>query len=162
MKITFLVRNLSKKFSATTMVLLRHAYQLQKKGHSVTIIIPADRGDCIKKETFFKQPNFLYKFRKILNLTRGGKVQLKCFWMEVNDFNLPIIEVPDLNEKHIPDGDIIIAGSVWMLDAVNSYSSRKGKKFYLIQGYDLYSEINKKRYKFPIKKILRIFLSRYV
>lgn len=153
MKIIFLIRNLGNYFSATAYVLLMHAYQLKEKGYDTEIIIPADRGDSFKVESFFKKPNFSYKLRKISNIIRGGRVPLDCKWMDVDDFDVPIFEVPDLNEKHIPTADIIIAGSVWMLDAVKNFSAKKGEKFYLIQCYELDNEINIKRYKLPVKKI---------
>ena len=153
MKIVFLVRNLGRYFSATTSVLLRHAYYLKKKGHKIVVIVPADRGDFLKKESFFKKPNFSYKFRKFYNLIRGGKVKLNCEWMEVEDFDVPIMEIPDLSEKHIPDADVIVAGSSWMLDVLKNYSYRKGRKFYLIQCYELNNPENIERYKLPVKKI---------
>jgi len=153
MRITFLLRSLSRKFSATGMVLLRHAYELQKKDYSVSVIVPADRGDSFKKESFFKKMNLSYKFRKFYNLLQRSKVHLDCPWIEVNDFNLPVVEVPDLSEKYIPDGDIIIAGSAWMLDALISYDKSKGERFYLIQAYELNSKANLKRYYLPVRKI---------
>jgi len=153
MKIVFLVRNLGRYFSATTSVLLRHAYYLKKKGHKIVVIVPADRGNSLKKESFFKKPNFSYKFRKFYNLIRGGKVKLNCEWMEVEDFDVSIMEIPDLSEKHIPDADVIVAGSSWMLDALKNYSYRKGRKFYLIQCYELNNLENIERYKLPVKKI---------
>ncbi|OQX78628.1 MAG: hypothetical protein B6D56_08500 [Candidatus Omnitrophica bacterium 4484_70.1] len=152
MKIVFFVRNLGKYFSATTSVLLRHAYYLKKKGYKVDVIVPADRGDMVKKESFFKKPNFSYKFRKFYNLIRGGKVKLNCEWMEVEDFDVPIIEIPDLSEKNIPKADIIVAGSSWMLDVLKNYSEEI-KKFYLIQSYELETDENIRRYKLPVKKI---------
>ena len=152
MKIIFLVRSVGRYFSATTSVLLRHAYYLKKKGYEVDVIVPADRGDMFKKESFFKKPNFSYKFRKLYNLIKGGKVRLNCEWMEVKDFDVPIIEVPDLSEKNIPKADIIIAGSSWMLEILKNYSE-KVKKFYLIQAYELDIKENIRRYKLPVKKI---------
>ena len=152
MKIVFFVRSVGRYFSATTSVLLRHAYYLKKKGYEVDVIVPADRGDMVKRESFFKKPNFSYKFRKFYNLIKGGKVKLNCEWMEVKDFDVPIIEVPDLSEKNVPRADIIIAGSSWMLEVLKSYSE-KIKKFYLIQCYELNNLENIERYKLPVRKI---------
>ncbi|HRR96938.1 MAG TPA: glycosyltransferase family 4 protein [Candidatus Ratteibacteria bacterium] len=153
MKITFICRNVGNYFSAIAYVLLRYAYQLEKIGNDVIVIVPADRGDSLKKENFLAKPNLSYKLRKFSNVIRGKNVFLQCKWIDVNDFDVPIIEVPTLKEKYIPDADVIIAGSSWMLDAIKEYPLKKGKKFYIIQGYELDNPLNIERYKLPVKKI---------
>jgi len=67
---------------------------------------------------------------------------------------MPIIEVPDASECYIPDADVIIAGYVWMLDALVEYKNRKGKKFYLVQGFELQKPRNRERYRYSIRKIV--------
>jgi len=153
MRITFLLRSLTSKFSSLGLVVLSHGMQLQSFGHSVTIVVPADRGSSIQRKPILSQLRLSYETRKLWILLRGGRVLLKCPWLKVQP-ELNIIEVPDLHERHIPDGDVVIASSVWMLDALADYSSAKGKKFYLIQGYDLDDSQNTSRYRSPIKKIV--------
>ena len=79
-----------------------------RKNYSVSVIVPADRGDSFNEGSFFKKMNLSYKFRKFYNLLQRGKVHLNCPWIEVSDFNLPVVEVPDLSEKYISDADVII------------------------------------------------------
>jgi len=42
--------------------------------------------------------------------------------MDVNDFKISIIEIPNLSKKYTFDADVI--GSVWVFDALKNYSHK--------------------------------------
>jgi len=151
-RVTVLVRSVGERFSATGMVLLRHAEELQRRGHRVVCLVPADRGDSLKRESFVRRPNISYKARKLGNILRGGAVHVRCRWLGPR-YPVPILEVPDLSPRHIPDGDAVIAGSAWMLDAVAAYPAAKGRPFYLIQAYELDAAANRRRYALPVRLV---------
>ncbi len=46
-----------------------------------------------------------------------------------------IIEVPDLSEKYIPDADVMVAGSSWMLDVLKNYLEEFGKFYFPLCRY---------------------------
>jgi len=152
MKITILAKSVSGRFSSLTMVLVRHAEELRRRGHDVTVIVPADRGDSLRRKRLLLRPNVVGQASKLLNLAQGGRVRLRCAWAD-GAGRVPIVEVPDLSERFIPAADVIIAGYVWMLDALVRYGKDRGRKFYLIQGYELDDPANRERYLYPVTKI---------
>ena len=114
-------------------IIFEYANHLKGLGHEVNIIYP-----LIPMLTHEKRNNTnINRFLGILsNLKKGNKVE----W-----FNLDVglKRVISFNERFIPPADIIIA--TWWETAfyVNEYLENKGKKFYLIQGYEIWGKIRK-------------------
>ena len=128
MKIVFVLSEIG--LSGGVKVVFEYANRLQERGHDVSVIYPLFpmRG----KAKWFDVKKLVNRvLRVIVNLKHGNHVD----W-----FNLKanLIRVPVISEKNIPDADIIVA--TWWETAyyIKGYSRNKGKKFYLIQHYEIW------------------------
>lgn len=133
MKITFLGPHI--KISGGVRAMLTYAHLLSKRGHQVRFLVVSKK--------FIK--------RKIANFVKRQPAWFK-------DFGAELKRVPSFDEKYIPNGDIIVATAWHTARPVASFSSDKGKKFYLIQHYEsLYHgdpKLVDPTYKLPLRKIV--------
>lgn len=155
MNITFILPGYPNKPVGGFRVVYQYANEFVKKGHEVKIIHPMympnyPQKKILKVKTFIKAciKRIIYKVytpqKPIIN------------WQEINP-KIKMIYVPTLNEKYIPDSDVIIATAWHTAEYVVSYSNRKGEKFYFIQHYETWSgpkERVDKTWLFPLKKIV--------
>jgi len=144
MKITFVIHGLS--VSGGIKVVFEYANRLTEKGHLVTLVVPIgpirDVSSCVTLKE-----RFLDRVRIIIN-------KHIVSWFPVN---ATIKFVPSLSEEYIPDADAIIATWWKTAEWVNTYPSRKGEKFHLIQGYEVWGGPREKvheTYKMPLRKIV--------
>jgi len=128
MKITFILPNI--EVSGGVKAVFEFANHLQNRGHNVYVIYPLLPMSSGTK---------WYNIRNLLSRYRGAIVRLKqapC----IKWFNLKanLIRVPTLEEKYVPDADIIVA--TWWATAyyVSGYGKSKGEKFYLAQHYEIW------------------------
>jgi len=148
MKITLLTPHVN--IGGGVKIILEYATRLAERGHEVTVICP--------QPTFAKMrvkgrniPTVLPK-RTLMNL-----LKIKPSWL---DIIAHIKYVSSYEERHIPDGDIVIATAWQTARYVKNYSPEKGKKYYLIQHYEtLYHAPNSKKeadetYTYPLNKIV--------
>lgn len=148
MRITFLTPHVN--ISGGVKAILEYASRLAMRGHEVTVIAPepAFAEIRIKGRGI---PTVLPK-RLPMNLLKR-----KPSWIDVA---ADIRYVASWEEKHIPDGDIVVATAWQTAPYVNDYSSRKGRKFYLIQHYEtLYHAPNNQEkadetYRYSLTKIV--------
>jgi len=144
MRITFLTPHIN--ISGGVKIILGYADRLAKRGHKVNVICPMPTLARRK----MKGIPITYPRRAVLNL-----LKYKPDWIKVA---ANIKYVPSYEERYIPDADIVIATAWQTAPYVTNYSSEKGKKFYLIQGYE--SEIFgskeevHKTYTYQLKKIV--------
>jgi glycosyltransferase involved in cell wall biosynthesis len=144
MKITFLTPHIN--ISGGVKIILGYADRLIRRGHEVTVICPQTSFDKRK----IKGVPIVYPKRFLMNF-----LKYKPRWI---DIAANIKYVPSYNERYIPDADIVVATAWQTAPFVKDYSPRKGRKFYLVQGYE--SEIFgskeevHKTYAYPLKKIV--------
>jgi glycosyltransferase involved in cell wall biosynthesis len=150
MKITFILHTF--KINGSNRVMFEYANQLIKLGHGVTIVSGSRAMSYLFPETKYRR-----LFASIISFygrkIRPDHFDKKIDWLKVNARTL---RVPDLSERYIPDADVVIASAWQTAEWVNSYGSRKGKKFYLIQSEEvLYGPEGRvsATYKMPMKKI---------
>ena len=144
MKITFLTPHI--RISGGVKIILGYADRLTKRGHEVTVICP--------QPTFAKRKikgvPIIYFERFLKNFLR-----YKPDWIECA---ANIKYVPSYDEKYIPDADVVLATAWQTAPFVRCYLPRKGKKFYLIQGYETEifgsKEEVHKTYAYLLKKIV--------
>ncbi|MFX0196556.1 MAG: glycosyltransferase family 4 protein [Candidatus Hodarchaeota archaeon] len=148
MKITFLTPHVN--ISGGVKAILEYANRLAQRGHEVSVITPETTfAEIIIKGRSI--PTFLPK-RFFLNWFKH-----KPLWIDVA---AEIKYVSSWEERHIPDGDVIIATAWQTAPYVKKYSSKKGKKFYLIQHYEtLFHALNsetkvEETYGYPLRKIV--------
>ncbi|MEK7831289.1 MAG: glycosyltransferase family 4 protein, partial [Acidobacteriota bacterium] len=129
-------------------VVYEYANRLSSLGHQVTVIHPRNaepqRGltEAIKKR-LWRHKQQLANRPLVSWFAVGAKVTL--------------LLVPDLSESNIPDADVIFATACETAFPVAAYSSRKGKKFYLIQSYESWNrpeDIVLASWKLPMHKVV--------
>lgn len=131
-------------------LIYEYANRLVERGHKVILyskIVPYNLYKGKIKPYYLK-----YMFRHSL-LYMLGKIQPPDDkWKR----NFPVKYLPFVNNIFVEDADIVIATSWPTAFAVNKLSNRKGKKFYLVQDYEIwnsnpyYVDLS---YKLPLKKI---------
>ncbi|MFC1570842.1 glycosyltransferase family 4 protein [Candidatus Omnitrophota bacterium] len=125
------------------------ANRLKAKGHDVSIIYPAVVASYGHK--WYDLGRLAGRIIKtVKNLTGDSGVD----WF---DLKADLIMVPTLAERHIPEGDIIVA--TWWSNAydIAGYGPERGEKFYFIRSYEIWGGPKEKvdgSYKLPLKKIV--------
>lgn len=153
MIITFVMPDYPKEPTGGYRIVFQYANELVKKGYKLNIIfpsilkkVPIDRGIFNHIKWFIK--SILFR----IFLPKKPVID----WQSI-DSSINQIYVYDLNEKYIPNGDIIIATAWQTAEWVNSYSAIKGKKFYFLQHYEIWAGPKgrvDRTWTFPMKKIV--------
>ena len=146
MKISFILPTLIKIPIGGVKVIYRHAEELSKLDHKVTIISPVGEG------------------KHLYHLLKTYAIKIRDYWHNVKNipyYNTPTnVEhhiIPSPSPEHIPDGDIIIATGWQTAKWVNELPRSKGKKYYFIQGKETWLGNSDKiidTWKLPLKKIV--------
>lgn len=113
-----------KRMSGGIRVVYIYAKYLTEMGHDVTCYLPAVSYPG-------KNQNWLFRFKASVS-----NVIKKENWF---DNNFPIKVVPVIKDCFIPDGDIVIATAWQTAYDVAKLSESKGKKFYFVQGYEVFN-----------------------
>jgi glycosyltransferase involved in cell wall biosynthesis len=149
MKINFLVPTLG--ITGGIKVIFEYANNLSILGHKVVIIHPY----VLEKEASLKNviKGKLKRLRQMM-ISLFGINNIKWFVLlpEVS-----IKNVPNLSEKYIPSSDVTIATANETADWLVDYSKDKGKKFYFIQDYEVWTRSVAKvdaTWKMPLEKIV--------
>lgn len=133
MKITFLCPHL--RIAGGVRAILTYADQLARRGHEVTVVVPARRAGA----AWWR------------NLKRVGPV-----W--IPDFQASVLWVPEWSADLMPHGDALIATAWQSARAVADAPAGCGLKLYLIQHYEsLYHgkpELVDETYRLPLRKIV--------
>ena len=129
-------------------VIAIYADMLTKRGHQVTVVSPGKRKLTFRNriKTFIRE-----------NRWKDTKVFCTDYFDESN-VDLKILDsYRPVNESDVPDADILIATFWLTAEWISNYSSKKGKKIYFIQGYEVFPDFPIERvmatYKLPFKKI---------
>lgn len=147
MKINFIVPAL--KLNGGTRVIAMYAGLLAKRGHTVTVVSPGENVP-----TYWQQFKNIIKSRSWIR----ARVFSTEFFSET-DINLKILDsFRPVVETDVPDGDILIATFWTTAEWISSFSTKKGSKFYFIQGYEIFPGFSIERleatFKMPYKKIV--------
>lgn len=130
-------------------VLFEYANKMSEDDCDVCIYYPKRlKPEKIKKGVFYKFAFEVLKYSKI-------KYPYARRWFNLNE-KVKENFTYTLEEKYIRDADVIIATSWETAEWVGHYSKNKGKKLYLIQGYETWSGSKERvidTYKLPFQKI---------
>ncbi|MDQ3021777.1 MAG: glycosyltransferase family 4 protein [Bacteroidota bacterium] len=128
-------------------IIYEYANRLSERGHKINLIHPS----YTFKESVFNNSKYFasYYFRKL------NKSYLPD-WFELNK-NVNVMWVRSIEDKYIPDADILIT-SAWRTAKCSSVLDQdKGKKFYFIQHYETWNgpedEVNE-TWKLAYRKIV--------
>jgi len=148
-KINIILPLLPKKPIGGFKVLFEYANQMIEDSCDVTIYYPKKLKPInIKQGVFNKYMFDVFNFFKIKN-------QLGVTWFNL-DKKVKEEYIYSLEEKYIREADIIIATSWETAAWIGNYSINKGKKLYLIQGFETWSGSKEeifKTWKMPFHKI---------
>ena len=136
MDITFLAP--CKDLSGGIKVIASYANLLQDRGHNVTVVYPRPQIPKLRK---LKRDivKFIKRDRDHLDAIRGK-----------------LLAVDQINENSIPPGDILIATAWETAEWARDLSAAKGRKFYFIQGHEVWNGQQERVYatlKLPFTKI---------
>lgn len=148
MQITFVLPGWARKPSGGFKVVYEYANRLSERGHKIRIVhslLTSPEQASLKKK--IATPMIL-----ATNLLFGIP---RVSWFDISP-KVDIIIVKDLEEKFIPEGDVIVAAGWQTAEYVVQYSSSKGRKFYLVM--DFYPWLGPKdrieaTWRAPFKKI---------
>ncbi|MBT3630255.1 MAG: glycosyltransferase family 4 protein [Candidatus Marinimicrobia bacterium] len=136
MDITFLAP--CKDLSGGIKVIATYAELLQARGHNVTVVYPRPQIPKLRKLK-----------RDILNFVKRERDHLDAFTGK-------LLAVDQVNDNTIPHGDILIATAWETAEWARDLSETKGRKFYLIQGHEVWNGQQARVYatlKLPFTKI---------
>ena len=126
-------------------VVFIYANLLKERGHDVRVIYPFDLSD----ENFPRKQFFISILKRV-----------KYFFVrQISWFDLkcPVLRVPRIIDKYLPDADVIIATANETADWVSKLSPSKGEKVYFIQSYETWTRDKKlvdATWKMPFHRIV--------
>lgn len=136
MDITFLAP--CKDLSGGIKVIATYANLLQERGHNVTVVYPRPHVPKLRKLK-----------RDLLKFIKRETDHLDAFTGK-------LLAVDQMNEGSIPHGDILIATAWETAEWARDLSAAKGRKFYFIQGHEVWNGQVERVYatlKLPFAKI---------
>ncbi|MCX7832619.1 MAG: glycosyltransferase family 4 protein [Ignavibacteria bacterium] len=148
MRISFFVPEVS--ITGGMRLIYEYANRLTSRGHQVILyskIIPYNLYKGKIKPYYIK-----YMVRYSINFLLGKISPPDDIW----ERHFKIKYLPFISNHFIDNGDILIATSWPTAFVVNKLSEKKGKKFYLVQDYEIWNSNPKfvdKSYKLPLNKI---------
>ncbi len=119
-------------------IIYEYANRLADRGWKVRVIHAA-RLASFPPQTFFLK-RLRLRFGYLRRLLFG--LYLPTDWFKINP-DVKMLWIPTLEEKYIPDADVIVACPVETALFVNSYGITKGKKYYFIQGFRRLGDFNR-------------------
>jgi len=138
MKITFVAPSLG--LGGGIRVVFEYANRLTDRGHEVSIVYPLMPPNSKPSSSMVSSIKRMGS--AALNITRGNNVD----WFDVK---AKLVRIPTINpsiilntERLVPDADVIIATAWETAYFVNNLNSRKGKKFYFVQHYEIWDVWN--------------------
>ncbi len=117
MKITFVLPTVTRKIIGGYKIVYEYSNRLVENGHDVSIVYNIGKGNIFK-----------YLERYLKSLTEPK-------WFELNG-KVKKIVARGIDNKTVPNGDIIIATAYKTSLLINNLNTIKGKKLYLIQGFE--------------------------
>lgn len=148
MKINFIVPEIVR--SGGMRVIFEYANRLKERGHDVTLYSPVIQFNIFRGKfvPYYIKYRIKYALRYYL---RRNLIPSNIF-----ERNFEIKYVPAANNFFIPDADAVIATAWQTAESVSKLKISKGKKFYLIQDYEIWygnpDKINES-YMLPLNRI---------
>lgn len=149
MRITIVLPGSSGNPTGGSRIVYEYANRLSRKGHRVCIVhAPVTRVDPDWK--MLGKALVRYPQRLLDRSYRPDR------WFSV-DPNVDVRWVPTLSARFIPDADVVVATAWNTAEWVADYPKTKGRKFYFIQGYEVWDAPAARvdaTWKLPMRKIV--------
>lgn len=136
MRITFLAP--CKDLSGGIKIIATYAQMLQERGHLVSVLYPPKKQSLRRK-------------LKLASLKTLGFQK-----DHLDHFKGQLRAVEKVNDLTVPDGDILVATAWETAEWARTLSSSKGRKFYFIQGHEVWNAQQDRvyaTYQYPMQKI---------
>ncbi len=154
MKINFLVPEIVRSGGIRTV--FEYANRLTKLGHEVIVYTPVIPFNPYK-------PKLMYPILKHQLMYALFQINGKPFMPpNIYKHNFPTKAIPAVNNFFVADADAIVATSWTTAHHVNKLSTQKGRKFYLVQDYEIWNsntELAMQSYTLSLK---RTVVSKYL
>jgi glycosyltransferase involved in cell wall biosynthesis len=149
MKINFILPSFGNNPIGGFKVVYEYANRLVASGNIVNVIHPLllQKHDSLYRQTRSYGRYLISKFDKSYRPDS---------WFTL-DSRVNVLMVPFLSEKYIPNADFLIATAWYTTKPLAYLSNRKGKKYYIIQNYEIWAgEKNEilSSFRLPFKKIV--------
>lgn len=134
MRVTFLLPGYPWRPVGGFRVVYEYANSLVARGHSVAVVHP-------RRLPYYRAPapsRFGTRLRLQAGRIRNVLAKPKVRWSPI-DQRVAMLYVPDLAERHLPDGEAVVATAWQTAEYVAGCPRSKGAKFYLIQSYETWS-----------------------
>lgn len=121
------------------------------RGHDVTVVHPRWLKKC-----YFEHFTLRGWVRTIRTFIRESIYTPSIEWHSI-DKKVRLLFVPSSDPRHIPNGDVLFATAWHTVHSVLNCPPTKGKKFYLIQGYETWigpTELVEATWRSPLHKIV--------
>lgn len=132
-------------------VVYEYANQLTVRGHHVTVVHPR-----LLKKCYFEHRTLRGWARTLRTFARELFSTPTIDWHPI-DKRVQLLFVPSSDPCYIPDGEVLFATAWHTVHSVLNCPPSKGKKFYLIQGYETFlgpNELVDATWRAPLHKIV--------
>jgi glycosyltransferase involved in cell wall biosynthesis len=152
MRISFLTPGYIWGPSGGIRVVYEYANRLVSRGHEVSVVHP-------RSLKYALPPTALSPYQRLREGLISGYSRFQhpsVKWQPI-DKRVKLLYVPDSDFRHIPDGDAIFATGWQTVRSVLECPESKGKKCYLIQGYEVWQgpkELVDETWRAPLHKIV--------
>lgn len=137
MRITFLVP--CKDLSGGLRVVACYGNELLRRGHQVTVVYP-DRDLPATDKVRRAVKRFIHHEKDHLDFFHGT-----------------LLQVPAITAETCPDADVLIATAWYTAEFARDFPASKGRKFYLVQGYETWASDRSRvdaTLRYPFRKIV--------
>jgi glycosyltransferase involved in cell wall biosynthesis len=156
MQVTFLMPGYVWGPSGGARVIYEYANQLVNRGHQVTLVHPQRCQDSPSAPFQFGAMGILREARNTQFKLREMFTKPSIDWQRL-DARVRLEYVPSPDSRHIPDADAVFATAWYTAAPVLDLPPAKGRKFYLIQGYETWMGPKHRvdaTWRFPLHKVV--------
>ena len=150
MKVNFIVPEINRTGGMN--IIFQYANRLLGRGHDVVLYTPVVPFNMHKNR--IKWYYFKYQVKTVLKWLTAGKNKLPS---NIYPYKFKVKFVPVMHNMFVRDADASIATSWPTAYPVYHFSSSKGRKYYLIQDYEIWNSNVKyvdRSYTLPLKRIV--------
>lgn len=133
MRITFLLPRYGWHPSGGYSVVYSYAGLLADRGHEVHVVHPRR----LPPGGWPRPSGLTGRVRRIASRLRDRLMQPRVQWARI-DPRVHLLYVSDLSARNLPDADVVIATWWSTAEATLALPARKGRRYHLIQGYEVW------------------------
>jgi len=133
-------------------VVYEYANRLVRRGHEVAVVHPRR----LKQPSCERLTLSQWTRRNVLRPLRRSLSRPVVDWIPIEK-RVRMLFVPNLDMENIPDGDAIFATAWQTANSVLEFPPTKGRKFYLIQGYETWQgpkDLVDATWRAPLRKVV--------